>query len=58
MISWLSIEINHPPMDEGIIVQKDSGVTELVILPSKDASIDWFVEHLTERKFTRWSDVK
>ena len=58
MISWLSIEVNHPPMDEEIIIQKPSGVSELITLASREADIDFWVEHLTYGKFTKWSDVR
>ncbi len=57
MITWSSVNVNHPPMSEVIIVQKPSGVIALVVLDSRHG-IDWNVEHLIENNFTKWSDTE
>jgi hypothetical protein len=57
MIEWLSIEVNHPPMGELIIIKKNSGVVELIQLDSRHG-IDNCIEQLKSDEFVLWSDTE
>ena len=56
MISWLSVDVNDPNMDETIIVKK-KGTTKLIQLDSRHG-IEHNIVMLLADGFDKWSDTK
>jgi len=61
MIEYLTVTINPPPLDEKILVKKsqcafDDGA-RVIILGSKEASLNWHIEELVSTGYTLWAKV-
>lgn len=56
MISWLSIDVNEPDMDETIIVKK-KGTTKLIQLDSRHG-IENNIAMLLDDGFLLWSSTE
>ena len=58
MKDYLSIEVNHPPLDKKIIIKKSKGVfsdsAKIVTLKIEGGSLDYHVWDLTTDGFDLW----
>lgn len=59
MISWLSIDVIDPPVDEEIIVRNpEKDLVRLITIDSNQSSLEWAIEWQMVEGYTLWSDVK